>query len=36
MSRKAKRPEFIILDVLMPEMNGLDTLRQMMQVDRTH
>jgi two-component system response regulator AtoC len=31
----AERPDFIILDVLMPEMDGLETLRQMMQVDRT-
>jgi len=30
-----ERPEFIILDVLMPEMDGLETLRQLMQVDRT-
>src|ERR1700674_1562774 len=30
-----ERPDVIILDVLMQEMNGLDTLRQMMQVDRT-
>jgi two-component system response regulator AtoC len=29
------RPEFIILDVLMPEMDGLDTLRQLMLVDRS-
>ena len=29
-----KSPDFIILDVLMPELNGLETLRQMMQVDR--
>jgi two-component system, NtrC family, response regulator AtoC len=29
------RPDFIILDVLMPEMDGLETLRQLMQVDRT-
>jgi len=29
------RPDFIILDVLMPELNGLDTLRQLMQIDRT-
>jgi DNA-binding response OmpR family regulator len=29
------RPNFIILDVLMPEMDGLETLRQLMQVDRT-
>jgi two-component system, NtrC family, response regulator AtoC len=30
-----ERPDIIILDVLMQEMNGLDTLRQLMQVDRT-
>src|SRR6266852_2178774 len=29
------RPDFIILDVLMPEVNGLDTLRQMMKIDRS-
>jgi two-component system, NtrC family, response regulator AtoC len=29
------RPDFVILDVLMQEMNGLETLRKMMQVDRT-
>ena len=29
------RPNFVILDVLMPEMDGLETLRQLMQVDRT-
>jgi two-component system response regulator AtoC len=29
------RPDFVILDVLMKEMDGLETLRQMMQVDRT-
>jgi two-component system, NtrC family, response regulator AtoC len=28
------RPDFVILDVLMPEMDGLETLRQMMQLDR--
>ncbi len=33
--QEGERPDFIILDVLMREMNGLDTLRQMMQVDRT-
>ena len=27
---KNERPEFIILDVLMPEMDGLETLRQLM------
>jgi two-component system, NtrC family, response regulator AtoC len=31
----ADRPDFVILDVLMPEMDGLETLRQLMQVDRT-
>ena len=30
-----ERPDFVILDVLMQEMNGLETLRQMLQVDRT-
>src|ERR1700739_1530381 len=29
------RPDFIILDVLMQEMNGLETLRQLIQVDRS-
>src|SRR5215469_6790842 len=29
------RPEFIILDVLMPEMDGIETLRQLMQVDHS-
>jgi two-component system response regulator AtoC len=29
------RPDFIILDVLMPEMNGIDVLRELMQLDRT-
>jgi two-component system, NtrC family, response regulator AtoC len=28
------RPDFIILDVLMPEMDGLETLRRLMAVDR--
>src|ERR1043165_7868866 len=28
-------PDFIILDVLMPEMNGIDTLKELMQLDRT-
>ena len=28
------RPDFIILDVLMPEMDGLETLRWLMAVDR--
>ena len=30
-----ERPDFIILDVLMPEIDGLETLRQLMQLDRT-
>lgn len=29
------RPDFIILDVLMPEMDGLATLRELMRVDRS-
>jgi two-component system response regulator AtoC len=33
--QEGERPDFIILDVLMQEMNGLETLRQIMQVDRT-
>ncbi|MGB0035434.1 MAG: sigma-54 dependent transcriptional regulator [Candidatus Acidiferrales bacterium] len=30
-----ERPDYIILDVLMPEMDGLETLRQLMHLDRT-
>ncbi len=30
-----ERPDFIILDVLMPEIDGLETLRQLMQMDRS-
>ena len=30
-----ERPAFIILDVLMPEIDGVETLRQLMQLDRT-
>src|SRR6202022_650483 len=30
-----QRPDFIILDVLMPELNGLDTLKELMQLDRS-
>ena len=29
------RPDFIILDVLMPEMNGIDVLRELLQLDRS-
>src|ERR1700675_913081 len=29
------RPDFIILDVLMPELNGLETLKRLMQIDRS-
>src|SRR6202795_1178611 len=29
-----ERPNFVILDVLMPEMSGLDTLKELMQLDR--
>src|SRR6266446_1081992 len=29
------RPDFIILDVLMPDLNGLETLKQLMQIDRS-
>ena len=29
------RPDFIILDVLMPELNGLETLKQLMLIDRS-
>jgi two-component system response regulator AtoC len=29
------RPDLIILDVLMPEMDGVETLRRMMQMDRS-
>ncbi len=33
--KKGERPDFIILDVLMPEMNGIDTLTELMEIDRT-
>src|SRR5580658_3916562 len=29
------RPDFIILDVLMPELNGIETLKELMQADRS-
>ena len=32
---EGERPSFIILDVLMSEMDGLETLQQLMQIDRT-
>jgi DNA-binding NtrC family response regulator len=28
-------PDFVILDVLMPELNGIDTLKELMQLDRS-
>jgi len=28
-------PDFVILDVLMPELNGIETLKELMQLDRT-
>ena len=33
--KKGERPDFIILDVLMPEMNGIDTLKELMEIDRS-
>src|ERR1700740_3220353 len=30
-----ERPDLIILDVLMPELNGIDTLRELLQLDRS-
>jgi two-component system response regulator AtoC len=29
------KPDYVILDVLMPEMDGVETLRRMMQMDRS-
>src|SRR5258707_14931697 len=31
---KGERPHFVILEVLMPEVNGVETLKELMQVDR--
>src|SRR5437868_14012430 len=33
--KKGERPDFIILDVLMPELNGIDTLKELMGLDRS-
>src|SRR5471030_700806 len=30
-----ERPDLIILDVLMPELSGIDTLRELLQLDRS-
>lgn len=30
-----ERPDFMILDVLMPEIDGVETLRRLMQIDRS-
>jgi len=32
---RGDRPDFIILDVLMPEMSGIDTLKELLQIDRS-
>ncbi len=32
---KGERPDFIILDVLMPDLDGVETLKELLQVDRT-
>src|SRR6201987_2540864 len=32
---EGERPDFIILDVLMPELGGLETLQELMQLDRS-
>ena len=32
---QGERPDYVVLDVLMPEMDGLETLQQLMQLDRS-
>jgi len=32
---KGDRPDFVILDVLMPEMSGIETLKELLQIDRS-
>ena len=32
---EGERPDFIILDVLMPELGGLETLQELMRLDRS-
>jgi two-component system, NtrC family, response regulator AtoC len=32
---RGDRPDFVILDVLMPDMGGLETLKELMKLDRT-
>jgi two-component system response regulator AtoC len=32
---KGERPDYIILDVLMPELNGIETLQRLIQIDRS-
>ena len=32
--KAGERPDYIILDVLMPEMGGIETLRELMHLDR--
>ena len=32
---EGQRPDLVILDVLMPEMSGIDTLKELMHLDRT-
>jgi len=34
-SERRRTPDFIILDVLMPELNGIETLKELMQIDRS-